>query len=255
MAEFFRQNDPYQHHRVIHNGQYFHDIATRPSHYTGASVQTSSPDFSQIHDTVKRLRDWPKNNGKSLAIAVDEPGDAEYALRSDVLDPEHFNARANGLWGALTAGAWGTEWYFGYKNKHSDLTAQDWRTRDNFWRQAKHAIDFFAKTELDLPNASNQDNFATNAWVLAKDKSFYVLYSKDASKGVHLKLPGEPANYSVHWYDPRNGGELQLGSVTQLIQDKPFQHFWIRHQQDLGQPPNSPNKDWVILVKRTSLEQ
>ncbi|MBU2880827.1 DUF5060 domain-containing protein [Psychrosphaera sp. B3R10] len=115
MAKYFKQTDPYQHHRVIHNGQYFHDIAANNSQYTGASVQTSSPDFSQIHGAVKRLRDWPVNNGRPLAIAVDEPGDAEYALRSDALNPEHFDARSNGLWGALTAGAWGTEWYFGIK--------------------------------------------------------------------------------------------------------------------------------------------
>ncbi|NVK26095.1 MAG: DUF5060 domain-containing protein [Gammaproteobacteria bacterium] len=250
MAQYFKQNDPYQHHRVIHNGQYFHDIAATGSHYTGASVQTSSPDFSQIHGAVIKLRDWPVNNGRPLAIAVDEPGDAEYALRSDELNPEHFDARSNGLWGALTAGAWGTEWYFGYKNEHSDLTAQDWRTRDKFWQQAKHAIDFFNMANLDLPGARNQDNYASNAWVLAKDKEFYVLYTKDASKGVSLKLPGEPANYSVRWFDPRNGGSLQQGSVTALIQDQPFKHFWIRHEKSLGEAPSTPNKDWVILIKR-----
>jgi hypothetical protein len=251
MAQYFKEMDPYQHHRVIHNGQYFHDIASNNSQYTGASVQTSSPDFSQIHDTVKRLRAWPVNNDKPLAIAVDEPGDAEWALKSDELDSEHFNARANGLWGALTAGAWGTEWYFGYKNKASDLTAQNWRTRDNFWSQAKHAIDFFTLADLDLPNAVNKDDWATNAWLLTKDKEFYLLYSKDASKGVTLKLPGEPGHYQVFWFDPRNGGELQQGSVTTLEQNEPFKHFWIRHTKSLGDAPNNANKDWVILIKRT----
>lgn len=250
MAEYFNKNDPYKHHIVIHNGQYFHDIAADDSKYTGVSVQTSSPDFSQIHNTVKRLRDWPVHNERPLAISVDEPGDAEYALLSDKLNPEHFNARSNGLWGALTAGAWGTEWYFGYKNEHSDLTAEDWRTRDKFWSQAKHAIDFFNLTALDLPNAQNHDDWASNAWMLAKDNDFYVLYTKDASKNLAVKLPGEPAKYAVFWYDPRNGGELQLGTVTAITQNQPFKHFWIRHQKSLGKAPNNLTKDWVILVRR-----
>lgn len=252
MAKYFQLIDPYQHHRVIHNGQYFQDIAGAGSQYTGASVQTSSPDFSQIHKAVKALRSWPVNNGRPLAIAVDEPGDAKYALRSDMLDPEHFNARANGLWGALTAGAWGTEWYFGYKNTHSDLTAQNWRTRDKFWTQAKHAIDFFTLADLDLPNAINQDQWATNAWVLAKDKAFYVLYTKDASKGVTLKLPGEPGVYDVKWYNPRKGGEFQQGSLHRVTQKKPFKHFWVRHEKDLGLPPSDKERDWVILVTKAN---
>lgn len=250
MAKYFQQIDPYEHHRVIHNGQYFHDIAATGSQYTGASVQTSSPDFSQIHGAVKTLRDWPVNNGRPLAIAVDEPGDAEYALRPDAVDPEHFNARANGLWGALTAGAWGTEWYFGYKNAHSDLTAQSWRTRDKFWTQAKHAIDFFTLADLDLPNSTSEDQWATNAWVLAKDKAFYVLYTKDASKGVLLKLPGELGEYDVKWYDPRNGGVFQQGSVQRIEQKTPFKHFWVRYEKALGSPPSAKEKDWVILVTK-----
>lgn len=252
MAKYFQQVDPYQHHRVIHNGQYFQDIAGAGSQYTGASVQTSSPDFSQIHGAVKALRSWPVNNGRPLAIAVDEPGDAEYALRSDMLDPEHFNARANGLWGALMAGAWGTEWYFGYKNSHSDLTAQNWRTRDKFWTQARHAIDFFTLADLDLPSALNQDQWATNAWVLAKDKAFYVLYTKDASKGVTLKLPAEPGVYVVKWFDPRKGGKFQQGSVYRIAQKMPFKHFWVRYEKDLGLPPSDKEKDWVILVTKVN---
>ncbi|MDC2887568.1 hypothetical protein [Psychrosphaera algicola] len=47
----------------------------------------------------------------------------------------------------------------------------------------------FNITNLDLPNAVNKDDWATNAWVLAKDNEFYVVYTKDASAGVSLKLP------------------------------------------------------------------
>ncbi len=54
---------------------------------------------------------------------------------------DHDNARKNTLWGGSMAGAWGLEWSFGYKNPESDLTCQDWRSRDNFWNQCRSVLE------------------------------------------------------------------------------------------------------------------
>ena len=61
------------------------------------------PDFSWVHPAVRQLREKTVGNERPWAIAVDEPGEAEYALVPDAVDPQHDNARMNGLWGALTA--------------------------------------------------------------------------------------------------------------------------------------------------------
>lgn len=63
---------------------------------------------------------------------MDEPGKAKVALLPDDEDMEHNNARANALWGNLMAGGYGVEWYFGYASPNSDLTCQDFRSRDLF---------------------------------------------------------------------------------------------------------------------------
>ncbi|MER2490975.1 DUF5060 domain-containing protein [Catenovulum sediminis] len=250
MARYFHQHDPYKHHVVIHNGNFFDDLLGNDSYYSGVSLQTSQADFASAHDTVKRIRSWPVSNGRPFAVAVDEPGDAQFALQPDKYNPSHDAARMNGLWGALTAGAWGTEWYFGYKREHSDLTAEDWRSRDKFWQQAKHAIDFFELIEVEFQLAKNLDEDVINGWGLGKRGDFYILYSKDASQLLQLKLPQGQAKYSIHWYNPRAGGALVQGSKTEITIDVPLKYYFQKVKAEIGTPPNDINKDWVVLVKR-----
>lgn len=250
MAKYFYNNDPYRHHTVIHNGNDYIDITGVDSFYTGASVQTHKADFGAVHGSVLRLRKWPVVNGRPMAVSVDEPGDAQHSLVPDDKDPEHNLARMNGLWGALTAGAWGTEWYFGYAHPHSDLTAQDWRTRDLFWDQAKHALDFFKMSGVEYHKAENHDNLANDAWVLAELGQFYIVYVKDTSKEVSLGFIPEIADYSVQWFDPRNGGKLKKGSQTTISIEKTMDRYWKAEKKKLGFPPSDKGKDWVVLVKR-----
>ena len=258
MAQYFYENDPYQHHRVIHNGIDYKDLFTENSRYTGASVQTHHKDFHTVNREVKRLRDFPVMNGRPWAIAVDEPGDAEHALMPDDMDPEHNLARMNGLWGAMMAGAWGTEWYFGYANAHSDLTAQDWRSRDLFWDQARHCLNFFKMldvpfqkaTTLDRSQSGNAMLNSNNAFGMGIESQFYMIYLKDASEEQKLKIRQTPATYSVQWYDPRNGGNFQQGSIKEIEVNKAGNQSWKKTDISLGLPPNNPDKDWVVLIKR-----
>jgi hypothetical protein len=115
---------------VIHNGDWFDSMYGDQSKLTGASLQTNKSDFIRVNSQTKRVIDESIAAGKIWAVACDEPGNASDALITDDENPEHFNARTNGLWGHMLAGGWGTEWYFGYKHPHSDLTCEDFRSRD-----------------------------------------------------------------------------------------------------------------------------
>ena len=257
MAKYFHDNDPYNHHVVIHNGLGFEDILGADSFYSGVSLQTAQEDYGHVHQAIKNIRAWPVTNGRPLAVSVDEPGHHKFNLPPDDEDPEHNFARMNGLWGAFTAGAWGTEWYFGYAHAHSDLTAQSWETRDLFWQQAKHALDFFKLRQVPYHKAISHDELIVpdsglqnNAWVLAKPTDFYIIYVKNASKELTLKIKSNIATYSVQWFDPRNGGGLQKGSKSEVIVNETLKMHWDKTPVKLGLPPSEPNKDWGILIKR-----
>lgn len=232
--------DPYHHHVVIHNPPMFEDILGPASKYTGISLQTGKKDFSAVHGRILHWLEESKKAGKQWAVAVDEPGDAKHSLLPDAEDPEHNNARINGLWGAFMAGVWGTEWYFGYSHPHSDLTCQDYRSRDLFWDQCKYLLDFFENNKIEIARTENQDELVqTGDYCLAIPGELYIIFLRNGEGSINLE--GHIGTFSMKWFDPRNGGQLQNGSI---------QIFKAVKVQELGNAPSEPWKDWVILLSK-----
>ncbi|MGQ1888996.1 DUF5060 domain-containing protein [Thermophagus sp. OGC60D27] len=241
MAAWFDKHDPYNHHRVIHNGNWFTDLFGPDSHYTGASLQTNRPDFKNVHKRTLELINATKNAGKQWAIACDEPGDAQHALLPDAEDPYHDNARMNGLWGNFLAGGWGTEWYFGYKHAHSDLTCQDYASRDQFWNQAKIALDFFHNYNIPFWEMESHDELVLNDgdYCFSKPGEVYVFFFKSGK--ANIDLSHATTKLKAFWYNPRVGGPLKRGSLKTL---KPGDEV------NPGQPPVEDGKDWVLLLRK-----
>ncbi|MGB5264419.1 MAG: DUF5060 domain-containing protein [Lutimonas sp.] len=240
MAAYFAEHDPYKHHIVIHNGNPFDDLLGPLSALTGVSVQTSKTDFSQVHNAVLHWINESKKAEKQWAVACDEPGDAEHSLLPDAEDPYHDNARTNGLWGTFMAGGWGTEWYFGYAHPHSDLTCQDYASRDLFWDQGKIAIDFFEQNNIPFWEMDSHDEFVLNDedYAFSKPGEIYVFFLKKGKATVDLS--SAKRDLSLQWFNPRTGGALQQGVLKSLPAEKNI---------DLGNPPSEPGKDWVAVLK------
>ena len=239
-AQYFYENDPYQHHIVIHNGQQFYDLLGPESKYTGLSIQTNREDFSNVHPAVLKWKALAKAAKKNWAIAVDEPGDARKAVVPDNVNAEHNNARQNALWGALMAGAWGIEWYFGYDNEHSDLTCQDWRSRDKMWDQSRYALEFFTQNDIPFWEMEPMDEATSDEqdYVFGKKDEIYVIYQKIGQKSS-VTLNDLNGNYKVSWYNPRTGNFA--GDEKSIV---------AQGSLSIGAPPTEPDKDWVILLKQ-----
>jgi len=251
-AEYFWTHDPYQHHIVIHNGADHHELMGDPpdgSCLTGFSLQTNKVTFVNVHNRTKNYINRSINAGKPWVVACDEPGDAQHALipDSDVSrwDPERKNARGNALWGNVMAGGAGLEFYFGYKHDHSDLTCQDFRSRDLFWDQGKFMLDFFKNNKIPFWEMSNENSLisAADGYCLRKPGEVYVVYLKTSSS-TNITLP--EGKFTIRWYNPRVGGRLQSTDITSLTGPG---DVWI------GNPPEDPKKDWVVLIKPKVLEQ
>ncbi|MHC4399102.1 MAG: DUF5060 domain-containing protein [Planctomycetota bacterium] len=241
MAQYFWDHDPYRHNIVIHNGKSFDDLLGDQSRLTGVSVQTNRPDFGRVHGAVL---DWVRKShaaGKPWVVACDEPGDATHALVTDEEDPTHDNARVNALWGTLMAGGSGIEWYFGYQHPHSDLTCEDYRSRDQMWDQCRYALEFFTKYDVPYWEASCDDDLTANPddFCLSKPGEAYVIYLKRGGSAT-LDLSDTSGIFEVQWYDPRHGGSLRNGSVRAIHGGS---------TRLLGNAPEDPDKDWVVLVR------
>jgi hypothetical protein len=175
---------------------------------------------------------------------VDEIGPAGTGVKPDADDYAHDVPRKQVLWGNLMAGGAGCEWYFGYSYAHDDLDCEDWRSREHMWELTKYALDFF-KNNLPYQEMSGNDGLTTSTsdYVLAKTGSVYVIYLPSGGT-TDLNLSGVSGTFSVQWFDPRNGGSLQNGTVTSITGGA---------SRNIGNPPSSTTSDWVALVKLSGI--
>lgn len=241
MASYFEEHDPYQHHRVIHNGEAFDDLLGPNTPYTGQSLQTTHKDFRLVHKEVLKWLDLSVAAGKPWAIACDEPGDAQLSLTPDSYDTDKRDARVNALWGTLLAGGWGVEWYFGYKLEQSDITCEDYRSRDLFWNQCAIALNFFKDNEIPFWEMKCYDELMMNGtdFCFGKKNQLYVIMLKNGGN-EKINLKKQDANFKVYWFNPRTGGSLKRGDIKSIRGGKII---------EIGYPPNSKNKDWIVLLK------
>jgi hypothetical protein len=160
--------------------------------------------------------------------------------------------RSQVLWGNLMAGGAGIESYFGYVHAHSDLTCQDYRSRDLWWDQCRHALGFFVDHRVPFQQMENRDALVDRGWCLAGVSGLpaYVIYLASGG-GVVLDLGAAPASmmFDVRWYDPRSGGALRSGSIGTVAGGG---------KRSLGLPPAGPGPgsglaDQVVLVRPAGL--
>ena len=236
-ANYFWTHDPYQHHIVIHNGKDHFDLLGSASKLTGFSLQTNKPDFSRVHDRTREYIDKSIAAGKRWVVACDEPGDAQHSLITDAEDPAHDNARKNALWGNIMAGGAGLEWYFGYKHPHSDLTCQDYSTREKMWNQCRYALEFFKKYEIPFWDMKCGDEMTANTddYVFYKPGEIYLIYLKHGGK-VQIEAAG--GRFSYGWFNPRTGegldGLLRAGSAK------------AGKKLEVTAPDNN---DWLLVIR------
>ncbi|HYG78185.1 MAG TPA: DUF5060 domain-containing protein [Planctomycetota bacterium] len=240
-AKFIKDTDPYDHAIVIHTYPGQQSSVYTPllgyAYLDGVSLQTT--------DTHGQTKTWIDNsaaNGRKWIACLDEVATANEGVVPDANDPNHDGIRKTHLWGNLMAGGAGVEWYFGYSYPHSDLTCEDWRSRNNMWDQTRVALEFF-QTHLPFTQMRHNDGLtsATNDYCFAKPGEVYAVYLPNGGT-TSLNLGTVAASYSVKWFNPKSGGALQNGSVTSVSGPGTVA---------LGNPPSNSTADWVILVKRS----
>jgi hypothetical protein len=245
-AQYFSDTDPYQHPIVIHNGSNHYDLLGSASKLTGFSLQLNAADFTDMFSMTKDYIDRSEDAGRPWVVACDEPGDSRLALRTDA-DPgtSHTDARKNAIWGNVMAGGAGVEFYFGYDTAHSDLTCQDFRSRDSFWDYCRYMLQFMEGKSIPFEQMSNRNSlvsgYGNNAnRCLAKTGDTYLVQLHGG--GTHtLNLSGVTGSYTVKWFNPRSGGALVNGPTVSG-----------GGTVSLGAPPSPTSEDWIALVRNTS---
>lgn len=250
MAEYFHQADPYQNHIVLHTAPGDYDRIYTPllgdkSKLTGLSVQT---DWANVYNATNTWLEKSKNAGKQWVVANDEQGPATWGVPSDDFVsgqdskgntvPNKHQIREKVLWGNLMAGGAGVEYYFGYDwSSSSDLTSQEFTSRNDSWEYCKHAYDFFNQY-IPFWEMTANNSLTSGGHCLAKANAVYVVYlPSGGTANVNLGS----GTYSVSWYNPKSGGELTAG----------LNAITGGSSQSIGNSPDT-SQDWIALIRESN---
>jgi hypothetical protein len=109
-------------------------------------------------------------------------------------------------------------------------------------------LDFFRDNDVPFQEMANANNLVSGSGnnanrCLAKTGESYVVQLYNG--GTHtLNLTAAAGEFEVRWFDPRNGGALQPGSVTSVMGGSTV---------SLGTAPNATSSDWIVLVDQAVL--
>ena len=264
MAGYLRATDPYPHSIVVHtfpNRQdaIYPDLLGDRSTLTGASLQNGwdvahARTLKWVEASARSGRPWVVCNDEQNPASLGVPADPGYEGNDGVArDPKTPDApgytlddiRKRTLWGTLTAGGAGVEYYFGYRLPQNDLVCEDFRSRERSWDYARIALKFFHE-HLPFTEMVNADALVGNPghgegrYGFAKSGEVYLIYLPEGGE-ADLDLSDASGTFRVHWFDPRRGGPLVEGDVLGVSGGG---------KAKLGAPPSDPGEDWVVLIRK-----
>ena len=230
MVEWFAANDPRRHPVVIHT---LPDPEIQPGvlnpllgreDLDGLSMQIHHAE--DVHDVILGWRTRSDSAGRRWMLAMDEIGPWYSGSLSDAVDPAHDTLRKHVLWGALTAGAYGVEWYYGWHTDQHDLNAEDFRTREGLYRQAHYAR--LTVESLPFAEMTPADELVDRGWCLAKPDDVYLVYLPDGGIS-HLTLPD--GEWVAKWNEGPTGKLWEVRDVAaeggRLRLEAPSEGDWV----------------------------
>jgi hypothetical protein len=114
------------------------------------------------------------------------------------------------------------------------------------WEQSLFALAFFRDNKVPFWTMSNENIRLpddSDDWVLmSADGATLVLYKKNSvTEGI--SMAGLTGRYIIDWYNPREGGPLQEGTVATIVAGG-------NALVSYGNAPGSNDSDWVVLIRR-----
>ena len=197
------------------------------------------------NDTYRYARVWRDNSafaGRKWIVTLDECCGWDSGVRPDQSNLE--SVRKDEMWGTLMAGVAGFNWYFGFDIDVRDLTLEDFRRYDFLWETSNHSVRFF-RNYLPFADMEPVDGLTLEdtTRVLARPGEIYAVYLPNGDSTT-LNLEAYADSFNVKWYNPREGGPLQSGTIDRIV--GPGEQF-------LGRPPADPEDDWVLLIRRAGM--
>lgn len=249
-SDFIKAMDPYKHPIFMHtfpNSRQNYEELLGHQTFDGPTLQFGGIPRSATDGLYGETVKWltrSAQNGKQWVVTATE---ASGGQAPTPVANQGERQRVYWTWANIMAGGGGIEWYLKTDGAgHAyDLAVENLREFDTLWLETGYAVKFFNETlpndfGLDLQTfaRTNELTSSDNDWVLSDPGRAYLIFLLDGGSTT-LNLPSDD-NYTVHWYNPRNG-ELTEGITIASMGN-----------QSIGSPPNTIDSDWLALVVNTS---
>jgi Putative collagen-binding domain of a collagenase len=184
--------------------------------------------------------------GHKWIVASDELNKATAGVIPDANDFNHDTIRKFALWGNMMNNGGGVEYYFGYAYPNSDITCQDYRSRENMWRLSNVALNFFHNYSIPFWNMTNRADELLgggikNFCMATNDLTTIIVYLLNGgTTTIKLTSIAPNVSYSVRWYNPTTGGALQVGTTSTVFGGA---------IQSIGFPPMDTLSDWAVVIR------
>ncbi len=241
MVSYLKQVNPYNSFVVIHthaNPEHRYSIFNQLLGFedlNGPSIQVGNR--RTTHSETLAWLQKSDSTGHQWVVCLDEIGPASQGVDPDEKPNNNQDSvRHEVLYGNLMAGGGG------YKNPHNDLNLEDFRSRENIWKYTRLAKELF-QNELPFAEMTSTDDLtsADSDYCFSKPGEIYAIYLPATVNTTELDLTETSGNFTVSWFDPRNGGEFQKGSVETVEGGG---------KVSVGNPPAEPEQDWLVLVRK-----
>lgn len=245
---YIKAIDPYDHPVTIQLGgagqsvSWMKDFMGYANNDVFSTQETLSP--TAAFTAVQQRRNDSRASGVPVCVTNEEP----QKIENNNLDTVGYPyGRREKMWPWMMSGGNAFQWYIQKDGGgHGlDQVIEDFSVMKNAFNWSRYMRDFLYR--LPLLNGQSSMTLVTSTtgddFTLYKDGEIYGIYNTKSGTGMSLDLTGKTGSYTVKWYDPRNGGALQNGTVTTIAGGA---------KRDLGSAPNNTNMDWAILVQNTA---
>lgn len=237
-AVYLQAISPYNDLISVHNGpsndfSLFPRLTALPgtSALTSISHQWRYNKGSKIHTNFLNLNTLAVADGTKWVSRLSEPYSGSL--------PNLNNWTDNSLWASITAGSAGIHYY----SHNGDIGKDDYTAYSSYYNRMKIAKDFFSDNNIPFWTFENKNAaIASGTGYLLTDESDYYVAFLPQGGTISVDISGT-GNFDVRWYNPRTGGVLQQGSVTNVT---------AGNNRSMGNPPSQNSSSWVLFLENTS---
>ncbi|GAA4281728.1 hypothetical protein GCM10022260_21490 [Gaetbulibacter aestuarii] len=233
-AAYIQALTPYTDLISVHNGpntdfSIFSELLdlSGTSSLTCISLQGSYDSYGSGHNKVKSFHDLAEADGTKWVIRYTEP------YNNSNMNIETWTERS--LWASLTAGGAGIHYY----SNNGDITEDNYTLWSDFFNRMRYAKDFLYDNAIPFWNMFNDNDAVSTGRLFSDGTENYVIFLPGGGT-ADIDLTGS-SDFTIKWFDPRNGGALQDGSLSALSSGT---------AQSIGNPPNNQDKSWVVYLKK-----